>query len=303
MKKAKTCLFVFNPISGDNNFQKEELFNQVQESLTDYDFQFMETSGKNDPEKIREKVNGSGPDLIMVGGGDGTVKMVAVALESNPIPICVIPLGSANGLAKCLGIAGVQDALEAVRHFDVHAIDAIDINGELCLHLADFGINANMIRKFEQDDSRGMLGYVKNTFSELFTTEPKNFTLLLKDETVEISSKMIVIANGDQYGTGAKVNCKGLMDDGKFEIISINPMSPEDYVKMTLAFFRGDLDEMENVETWSVEECQILNHEGAEFQIDGELMDHPNSINARIKKHAFRFLVGKSYPNCRISED
>ncbi|UZD22581.1 diacylglycerol kinase family protein [Algoriphagus halophytocola] len=298
----KNCLFILNPISGDNNYQKEELFAQVEDSLKLYNFHFVETTGENDPEKIQKKLTEYQPDLVMVGGGDGTVKMAAMALKSSSVPMCVVPLGSANGLAKCLGIEVLTDALEAVRDHEVKAIDAIDINGEICLHLADFGMNASMIRKFEDDDSRGMLGYVKNSLSELFSAEPKNFTLKFGEEEVDLSSKMMVIANGDQYGTGAKVNCSGVMDDGKFEVISINPLTADDFLKMTVAFFKGDLDEMENVQTWQVEECEIINHHEAEFQIDGEVMNHPKSIQAKIHKHAFNFLVGKSFDNCRTSE-
>ena len=112
---------------------------------------------------------------------------------------------------------------------------------------------------------------------------------------------MIVLANGDRYGTGAIVNCRGKMGDGKFEVISINPQSAEDYLKMTMAFFKGDLDQLESVQTWSVDSCQLLNPTGAKFQIDGEIMGSPESITAKIEKHAFQFLTGKSFKACHTS--
>lgn len=300
---ARKCLLIYNPFSGNYSITVAELLEMAEVKLSDFNVELWKTTGEHDEPKIVAKYEESKPDLVMIGGGDGTVKLVAKSLQSKQALLCVLPLGSANGLAKCLGINDVVGSWEAVRNFDIHAIDAIQINGELCLHLADFGINANLIQKFEQEETRGMLGYVKNSFSEIFGTEAKTFRLIIAEEQIELRAKMIVIANGDKYGTGAIVNCKGIMDDGKFEIIALNPETAEDYIRMTMAFFKGDLDQVEGIKTWAVEECQLLNPEGAEFQIDGEMMGTVESITAKIQKHAFRFLVGKSFAACHTSSD
>ncbi|SFU16447.1 Diacylglycerol kinase family enzyme [Algoriphagus locisalis] len=297
----KNCLFVFNPISGSTDYDRDEIKEMLEVKVPGYTAYLVETTGENDEELVLSEFQKYQPELVLIGGGDGTVKMVAKSLKDQNVPLVIVPMGSANGLAKCMGIEMISDAWEAVRDFQVRAIDAIYINGELCLHLADFGMNANLIKKFEEDDSRGMFGYVKNSLSEIFTSESKKFRLKLDDENLDITSKMIVIANGDQYGTGAIVNCKGVMDDGKFEVIALNPETAEDYVKMTMAFMNGDLDELEGVKTWSVSSCQIDNLEGAEFQIDGEMMNHPETVTATIEKHAFKFLTGKSFKACQTS--
>ncbi|RAI86013.1 diacylglycerol/lipid kinase family protein [Algoriphagus yeomjeoni] len=297
----KNCLFVYNPISGSNDFDRDEINEMLEIKVPGFTPYIIETTGENDEEMVLAEFQKYQPDLVLIGGGDGTVKMVAKSLKEQNANLLIVPMGSANGLAKCMGIEMISDAWEAVRDFKVHQIDAILMNGELCLHLADFGMNANLIKKFEQDDGRGMFGYVKNSLSEIFSSEAKKFLLKFDHQTIEISAKMIVIANGDQYGTGAIVNCKGVMDDGKFEVISLNPETAEDYVKMTMAFMKGNLDELECIKTWSVSSCQIDNLEGAEFQIDGEMMGCPDSISAKIGKHAFQFLTGKSFASCRTS--
>jgi diacylglycerol kinase (ATP) len=298
---ARKCLLIFNPFAGNNPITGVQLLEMAEVRIPDFSVELWTTTGDDDQEKIRKQFDKTEPDLVLIGGGDGTVNLVANSLHGMKVPLCILPLGSANGLAKSMRIPDLVDSWEAVLDFKIQAIDAIQINRELCLHLADFGMNANLIRKFEQEDTRGMFGYVKNSLSEIFSYEPKTFNLLIGDKSLEIRAKMIVIANADQYGTGAIVNCKGLMDDGKFEIIAINPQTSEDYLRMTMAFFRGDLDQVEGVQTWSVEECQLLNPEGAEFQIDGEMMEPTESITAKIKKHAFQFLTGKSFAACHTS--
>lgn len=295
----KVCLFVFNPISGENGLTVEDLVEMVQVKLPQYDTHIFETTGQGDAEKIKMEYDRLHPDLVLVGGGDGTVKLAAKALQEMSTTLCIVPLGSANGLAKCMGINTIEDAWEAVRTFQVHHIDAIRINGELCLHLADFGFNANLVKKFESTDGRGMLAYITSSVSEIFSTEPKLFRLKINGDTKEVSAKMLVIANGDQYGTGALINCKGKMDDGKFEIIALNPESAKDYIRMTMAMFKGDLEEQDSSRVFRCESCVIENPEDVEFQIDGELMGKPQSVEAVIEKEAFQFVTSKKYVACQ----
>jgi len=297
---GKKCLIVFNPKSGDTDFGTPELMEMADLNLPSFSLSLFETTGGDDSAKIITLYEEFQPDLVLIAGGDGTIKMVAKFLEDKDCPLGILPFGSANGLAKCMGINGVPDAWEAMREYKIHGVDAIQINGELCLHLADFGINANMIRKFEQDDTRGMLGYVKHSLSEIFGSESKKFLLKTGEETIEIEAKMIVIANGDQYGTGAKINCGGLMDDGKFEIIALNPQAADDYLRMTIEFFRGDLHDDPACQTWRLETCEIINLEGAVFQIDGEMFGKPDSVQVQIEKHKYKFITGKSFATCQL---
>lgn len=295
----KVCLFVFNPISGENGLYEEELEEMVLIKLPQYDTHIYKTTGSEDINKIKLEYDRLQPDIVLVGGGDGTVKLTAKALQEMNTILCIVPLGSANGLANCMGIHTVEDAWEAVRNFQVHAIDAIHINGELCLHLADFGFNANLVKKFESTDGRGMLSYITSSVSEIFSTEPKVYRLTINGESQEVSAKMLVVANGDQYGTGALINCQGKLDDGKFEIIALNPESAKDYIRMTMAMFKGDLEEQDSSRVFRCESCVIENLEGEEFQIDGEIMGKPESVEAVIEKEAFQFITSKKYAACQ----
>ncbi len=295
----KVCLFIFNPVSGNTGIEKEELMEMVGIKLSNYETHLVETSGPNDSNKIKSEYEQLKPDLVLIGGGDGTVKMVAKALSGVNVPLCIVPLGSANGLAKCLGIHTVEDSWEAIRDYLIHPIDAIRINDELCLHLADFGFNANLVKKFETVDGRGMLAYIQSSLSEIFTTEPKVFKVKIDGESKELVAKMLVIANGDQYGTGALINRKGRMNDGKFEVIALNPESAKDYIRMIMAMFKGDLEDQNSSVFLRCESCEIENVNEVEFQIDGELMGKPQSVKANIERNAFQFITSKKYSACQ----
>lgn len=57
-----------------------------------------------------------GVDLVVAAGGDGTVARAATALASQPVPLAVLPMGTANNIARCLGVAGSTEAI--IRSWD-----------------------------------------------------------------------------------------------------------------------------------------------------------------------------------------
>lgn len=286
----KKAVLVFNPNSGSDSVPKAELLERIQLNLEGFEIADFDIEGEDALEKLREFLDQTKPTLALIAGGDGTVKLTTSCLTSR-IPLAILPLGSANGLAKCLGIGNLEDGLEALRKLETLKVDGIQIGDEVCLHLADFGFNASMIHKFEQDGVRGMIGYIKSSISEVFNTESCRFRVEMEGEVIELEAKMLVIANGEEYGTGAVINTEGRMDDGKFEIIAVEFKSAGDLISITKGLVTGENQAQPAVKTWSVEACKIINLDLANFQIDGELRGTPESVDVKILKGAFDFVI------------
>ena len=284
------ALLIFNPKSGSDSISLEELTERIAMHLKQAELSIFQTTGENDADKIRKEINKHNPSLLLVAGGDGTVKLVAESLQAQ-LPIAILPLGSANGLAKCLGIDLLEDGLEALRQLKVKNVDGIDINGELCLHLADFGFNANLIEKFEEQGTRGMMGYIKSSFSQIFETEPYRYLIKTKDENWEVSTRMLLIANGDRFGTGAIVNPGGSLDDGKFELITLDVERLEHLFEVGKSLVSGETPIGESMKIWKLDSCKIENLDQVNFQIDGELKGQPEEITVHIQAARFQFVV------------
>lgn len=284
------ALLIFNPKSGSDSISLEELTERIAMHLKQAELSIFQTTGENDADKIRKEINKHNPSLLLVAGGDGTVKLVAESLQTQ-LPIAILPLGSANGLAKCLGIDLLEDGLEALRQLKVKNVDGIDINGELCLHLADFGFNANLIEKFEEQGTRGMMGYIKSSFSQIFETEPYRYLIKTKDENWEVSTRMLLIANGDRFGTGAIVNPGGSLDDGKFELITLDVERLEHLFEVGKSLVSGETPIGESMKIWKLDSCKIENLDQVNFQIDGELKGQPEEVTVHIQAARFQFVV------------
>ena len=288
-------LYILNPISG-SGVDRDAIYKSLEKIAGDSPLEVFETNGKNDSERIKDKIQTDKPKMIWIGGGDGTIRMVASAIQDFDIPLAIIPIGSANGLAKCLIIDDLEDAFRAIKSGNIRKLDALNINNEICLHMSDFGFNAGIIKKFEQEESeRGMMAYFRSSLKQFQEMKPYSFQIQINGEEIRTQAKMLIIANGDQYGTGAIINPAGKLDDGKMEIIALNPDGIDQMAEISVAMFRGNLDESESVKIWSGKEATISNPDGADFQIDGEVMPDTEKIEVICEANKYRFFSLRKY--------
>src|SRR5690606_21525681 len=95
---------VLNPISGGN--AKDDFIEYYKATSNNFgiECQIFETTGTDDLMKLSDFLSHDDFDLIVAVGGDGTFALAALASAQFKIPVGVVPFGSANGMAKELGV-------------------------------------------------------------------------------------------------------------------------------------------------------------------------------------------------------
>ncbi|KAF2332017.1 diacylglycerol/lipid kinase family protein [Flavobacterium daemonense] len=286
----KNIIFVVNPISGD--LDKSELIEIVEEFATvnHIDLKVYETTGKNDLDKIKSLYNEFQPERIIVAGGDGTIKMVAEAMEEYDIIIGILPAGSANGLSVDLNLpAGIEENLKVAFLNDYVEIDMICINGKKSIHLSDLGLNASLVKNYEQSDVRGFWGYALQAFTTLTESEePFTATISANNKTVEHAARMIVIANSQKYGTGVVINPNGAMNDGKFELVILKSLDLLLIGKIITGNMPIDSDDVVIIST---DKATIKTDYPVNFQIDGEYCGAQTDLEIHILHKQMKMAV------------
>jgi diacylglycerol kinase family enzyme len=164
----KHILLVVNPISGDVDKSKIVRLTKEFGDLNNTKIIVFETSPYGDIERLRFFQKEYLPEKIIVAGGDGTIKMVAEAMEHLNVVLGILPAGSANGLATDLNLPNsIEENLPIVFGEHFMEIDMISINGKKSLHLSDLGLNADLVKNYAKSKIRGMWGYALQTFSTL----------------------------------------------------------------------------------------------------------------------------------------
>ncbi len=106
---------VHNPTAGDGQDAGD-----VVSLLTDAGHEVRHRSSKGDWKALLQDPG----DLVVAAGGDGTVRKVALAAADRDVPFAALPIGTANNIAKTLGLLG--DARELVDSWDVEAARHVD---------------------------------------------------------------------------------------------------------------------------------------------------------------------------------
>ncbi|WP_121665750.1 diacylglycerol/lipid kinase family protein [Mesonia aquimarina] len=281
---------IINPVSGDQN--KAELLRGVKKQLQKNDnLTIYKTSGNDDVEKIQKKLADKNYERILVAGGDGTVKLAAEAMEDHKISIGILPAGSANGLAKDLNLPEEQkDFIKVALGKKISEIDAVSINGQLSLHISDFGLNAELIKEFEGSNFRGKLGYALNSIPTLFQNEgPFDFSIETEKETLERKAIMLAFANSKKFGTGATVNPNGKIDDGIFEILIFKKF---DVIEILKTLNEGAKLSSDFVEIIAVKKVIVKTKKPIDFQIDGEYCKAIKKVEAHILPKKLAIVTG-----------
>ncbi|KIC00530.1 diacylglycerol kinase [Flavobacterium sp. KMS] len=277
----RNILFVVNPISGD--LDKSELIETVKSyAVTCHiNLKVYETTGQNDISEIQALYSQHLPVRIIVAGGDGTVKMVAEAMEEYDVIVGILPAGSANGLSVDLNLPKtLEENLSIAFNNNYIEMDMICINGKKSIHLSDIGLNADLIKNYEESEIRGFWGYA----SQAYTTIKESgdsfvVSITANNQTVEHEARMVVIANSQKYGTGVVINPNGAINDGKFELVVLKNLDLIILGKIITGNMPIDSDDIVIIST---DQAVIKTNHPVSFQIDGEYCGAQTKLDIRI---------------------
>ena len=294
MKTQNTILLVINPIAGGTD--KQPIINAFEKHVSiDGNQSFIyETTGDNDKEAIQKLIKEQNPDRIVVSGGDGTIREVADAIKGASIKVGLLPSGSANGLATNFDIPdSLEEQLDIALGDHFIAMDLIEINGYTCLHIADLGINAQLIKNYEKSEIRGKLGYLIQSFPTLLSSDfPFEVEIQCDDQTISEEGILVAIANANKFGTGAQINPTGKMDDGIFEVLVFKNFS----IKGILETFYDDAElDPDFVKVIPCKNVSIQSKKLIAFQIDGEFIGDEQRVEAKMTPHKLNLAIPKSF--------
>lgn len=281
-------LFIINPGAGNN---KTDWRKEIQDhfSTLPHQVELYELPAKCEPDMIAKKINELSPDKVIAVGGDGTLKLVTDSLKGKRIPIGLLPAGSANGMAKELGIpAEPGKALDVIVNGRPKKISLVKINDQRCIHLSDIGFNAFVVKKFEDENTRGMWGYIKAAWKVLLGYSKMKLEMKVDDKIIQREAAMVVIANATKYGTGVVINPAGRLNDNYFEVVIVKKISVWEIFKMR---FSHKPYHPHKTELLQIQSLEIRSNHRFHFQVDGEYFGKINAVSAEVIPDALEVLV------------
>ena len=285
---SPNLLFIVNPSSGNKSTDWNEV---ISSHFKDKPVNaIVHTLSNNcNLQELKDTIQSVAADKVIAVGGDGTVKLVAEALMNTTIPLGIVPAGSANGMAKEFDIpADYAKAFEIIEQGTQKKIHLVRVNDEICIHLSDIGFNAFVVKKFDEENTRGMWGYFKSAWKVLWQHNQLDVKIKSDDAYITRNAAMVVIANGTKYGNGVVINPLGTLYDRFFEVVIIRKISFGEIFKMR--FFSNWLNN-EKTELLQTAKLVITSKRELHFQIDGEYLGKTKKLVAEIIPDAIAMLV------------
>lgn len=290
MAESLKILFVINPGSGPKATTNWEASIRSYFLNLPHDIHFFLLNGKNDAETLAGWIKNESPQRVVAVGGDGTVSLVAEHLMNTNICMGILPAGSANGMAKELNIpSSPEGALNILLNGVIKDTDIIRINdNNISIHLSDIGMNAQIIKYFEEGKIRGKLAYARMLIKALWKSELMRVKIDMNGSVITTGAFMVVIANASKYGTGAMINPEGNLYDGKFEVVIVRRIALSEFLKL---FFRYRKFDPKKVEVFQTTSVVLETKKKVHFQVDGEYLGKITRVKAVIEPSKLKLML------------
>lgn len=211
-------LLIINPTAGGGRAKAAcDVFERADHTDT------VVTESKGDAEQIARNAAQTGYERVVAAGGDGTINEVANGLAGSDTAVGILPLGTANVLARELGIpiSDVKSAVDIVNQGNIRSIDLGRADSRYFVAMAGLGFDAAVVHRVVPRMKKlvGVGAYGLAVARELARLKPARFLMDIDGEQVETDASVVIISNSASYAYGIKVATDALLDDGLLDVM------------------------------------------------------------------------------------
>ena len=214
-------------------------------------------------------------DRVVVGGGDGTINAAASGLVDTGLPLGILPLGTANDLARTLGLPLTLDgAIQVAATGRPRVIDLGEVNGYPFFNVASLGFGVDLTRALTGDAKRrwGPIGYAIAGLRVLRRMRPFHVEITIGDRRTMSRTVHLAVGNGRHYGGGMTVNANAAIDDGKLDVYSLEIESAWKLLALLPALRSGQTANYTDIRTLVGQQILVTTHRERSVNADGEIV-------------------------------
>jgi len=236
-----------------------------------------------------------GVDIVVAAGGDGTVRGCAEGLAGTGVPLGIVPHGTANLLARSLGIpshprAALDVALDpdgrgrprsADRTIDLAVADGVPFTA-----MAGLGLDAAVVAGTKMKHQFGWFAYALSGAVHLAVPDAP-FKITLDDEPpIERYAKSVVVGNAGMLPGGFTLLPDARLDDGLLDVGVLAPHGPFGWTRVATRVLSNSQHQDRMLEWFQARKVEISTSALLPREIDGELIDPGHELTVTVAPKA-----------------
>ena len=222
--------------------------------------------------EIKAKAN-----LIIVGGGDGSLSLCAQELAGSETAMGVLPMGTGNTLARSLGIpVDLEGAVKTIAEGRIEAIDVGRCNKQLFLNSVTLGLSAEIASALTKEikQKMGLMAWPAVTSKVFYQHRPLVLKITSPDKTYRVRTHQLVIANGRYVAGPVAVDPNASIQSKELDVFVLGDGTKQQLLKTAWKWVRGELKTTPEARFFSTTELKVESLRGkVKADVDGEIND------------------------------
>jgi len=241
----------------------------------------------------------AGARMVVAAGGDGTVRACAQALAGTPVPLAIVPLGTANLAARALGIPSrVGGSLATAfggheRRIDL-AVAGAGGTGELTFAaMAGIGLDAEVVAATPRVLKRrvGWLAYAAAGIAHL-PGRGERFSVRLDDgEPLARWARCVVVGNAGLLPGGFTLLPQARLDDGLLDVGILAAAGTAGWLRVAHRVLTRSGRDGPQLERHQARRVEICAETELPREVDGEVITPGRSLTVTLLRHALTVRV------------
>jgi diacylglycerol kinase family enzyme len=250
---------------------------------------WFETTADDPGVAMAQEAIAAAVDLVVVAGGDGTVRVVCSELAGTGIAVAVLPAGTGNLLARNLGISlEMETALDEILEGTEREIDSVRISGDdlpddRFVVMAGLGLDAAIIDD-APDDLKKRVGWAAYVISTVKNLNHPAFRLELTiDDQVPIRrrARTVVIGNVGTLQANIPLLPDAQADDGLIDVVILAPKRISHWPRLVLGLVVKPWRER-HLERFTGKRIQVRSDRTTRRQLDGDMINPGRILTAEV---------------------
>lgn len=228
--------------------------------------------------RIVDEAIRAGAELVVLGGGDGSVSGVVSQLVDRDVVLGLLPTGTANDLARALQLpTDLLAACDVVVGGQVTAVDLGMVGTDYFVNVAAAGLSAEVTHALSPVLKRrlGALAYPIATVRAYFRQRPFRVRLEFPDgdhESIEFDDVLqVAVANSGYFGGRFVVPADAGVDDERLDVYAIRRGTVRQRWQIARHFSSGAITQYKQVPYRTTRAVRLITEPEQELNVDGEL--------------------------------